>query len=469
MSKKRLITWSVVGVFAAIALAIGIYIAYFAAGHKALPGTKVGDVSVTGMTAEQIASQLNTVAKEESLSLMGSDINPRKANLHDLGITIDAQGTADAALAANSSWKSYFTAPFSTTTIEPKVSTNESTLATFAHSLTEGKTTAKAPVEPSVVASGDHFEVKPGVKGTGVNPADLKKGALDMIRAQKGMQLSLKLADVAPAVSDESLKPLADAAQTLAKTDVTVNTGKETIAVPMETKVTWVDVTSGQAKINPDAVKAWVTQAAAPLAKDGVKGLRYLNTRGEVTIVRRQAVAATTVGNIDAIANAITANMSKNAPTNETFQVATAELKWEDKIVDAAGNPLAYTPTGNEKWIDVNLSTHTMTAYEGTVAVRGPIPIVNGASATPTVVGTFAIDRKYPSKTMRGENVDGTKYETPDVEWVMFFKGPYAIHAAYWRSRFGYADSHGCVNTPTSHAKWLYDWAPLGTVVVTHG
>ncbi|PTK34972.1 hypothetical protein BUZ45_11535, partial [Staphylococcus hominis] len=139
MSKKRLITWSVVGVFAALALAIGTYIAYFAIGHKALPGTKVGEVSVTGMTAEQIAAQLEDVAKRESLSLTGNDITPRKANLHDLGVTIAAQDTAAAALSANSSWTSYVTAPFTTRTIEPKVSTNESTLATFAHSLTEGK------------------------------------------------------------------------------------------------------------------------------------------------------------------------------------------------------------------------------------------------------------------------------------------------------------------------------------------
>jgi lipoprotein-anchoring transpeptidase ErfK/SrfK len=28
--------------------------------------------------------------------------------------------------------------------------------------------------------------------------------------------------------------------------------------------------------------------------------------------------------------------------------------------------------------------------------------------------------------------------------------------------------SHGCVNLPTDAAKWVYNWAPMGTTVVTH-
>jgi lipoprotein-anchoring transpeptidase ErfK/SrfK len=28
--------------------------------------------------------------------------------------------------------------------------------------------------------------------------------------------------------------------------------------------------------------------------------------------------------------------------------------------------------------------------------------------------------------------------------------------------------SHGCVNLPLDFATWLFDWAPLGTVVWVH-
>ena len=72
---------------------------------------------------------------------------------------------------------------------------------------------------------------------------------------------------------------------------------------------------------------------------------------------------------------------------------------------------------------------------------------------------------------MRGNNADGTKYETPDVPWILYFHGGYATHGAYWRSSFGYdagaGGSHGCVNMPVDSAKNLYDWANVGTKVIS--
>ena len=70
--------------------------------------------------------------------------------------------------------------------------------------------------------------------------------------------------------------------------------------------------------------------------------------------------------------------------------------------------------------------------------------------------------------TMRGSNADGTDYETPNVPWTSFFHRGYALHGAPWRTSFGYSASHGCVNLPVPVAKWIYDFAPLGTPVVTH-
>jgi lipoprotein-anchoring transpeptidase ErfK/SrfK len=50
----------------------------------------------------------------------------------------------------------------------------------------------------------------------------------------------------------------------------------------------------------------------------------------------------------------------------------------------------------------------------------------------------------------------------------MFFYKDYAIHGTYWHNNFGRRMSHGCVNMKTKEAKWLYQWAPKGTLVVVH-
>lgn len=120
-----------------------------------------------------------------------------------------------------------------------------------------------------------------------------------------------------------------------------------------------------------------------------------------------------------------------------------------------------------EKWIDVNLSTFTLTAYEGDYVFL-QTPVVVGAAVSPTVDGMFHVYWKLVSQDMRGAGWDGTEYFQPDVPFVMYFFQDFALHGAYWRSGFGYAASHGCVNIPTHLAEQLYYWTPYGTRVWVH-
>lgn len=122
---------------------------------------------------------------------------------------------------------------------------------------------------------------------------------------------------------------------------------------------------------------------------------------------------------------------------------------------------------GSGRWIDVNLSTYTITAYEGNTPVLSSV-IVDGGPETPTVTGTFYTYMKLDLQTMRGLKPDGTEYVQEDVPTVMYFFEDYAIHGAYWRSSFGYSASQGCVNVPVGDAAWLYEWAPVGTRVEVH-
>ncbi|HUG16439.1 MAG TPA: L,D-transpeptidase [Thermomicrobiales bacterium] len=120
-----------------------------------------------------------------------------------------------------------------------------------------------------------------------------------------------------------------------------------------------------------------------------------------------------------------------------------------------------------ERWIDVNLSSYLLTAYEGSTPVLQTY-VVDGAWQTPTARGTFYIYWKLDSQTMRGRNIDGSEYITENVPYVMYFYADFALHGAWWRSSFGYSASHGCVNMPVGDAAWLYSWAGYGTRVEVH-
>ena len=96
------------------------------------------------------------------------------------------------------------------------------------------------------------------------------------------------------------------------------------------------------------------------------------------------------------------------------FEFDTIPATWTERRLARGAEKLAYPATDGEKWIDVNLAKHTMTAHVGSKVVYGPIRMVNGSDEKPTVVGTFHIYLKNPLMTMRGSNADGTNYETPE-------------------------------------------------------
>jgi LysM repeat protein len=123
----------------------------------------------------------------------------------------------------------------------------------------------------------------------------------------------------------------------------------------------------------------------------------------------------------------------------------------------AAAPPVAGSAQGKE--ILVDLSEQYVYVYQNGTLLRQFL-VSTGLPATPTVQGSFTIQRKYVSTRMTGPD-----YDLPGVPYTMYFYQGYALHGTYWHSNFGQPMSHGCVNMRTSDAEWLYQFAPVGTVV----
>lgn len=120
-----------------------------------------------------------------------------------------------------------------------------------------------------------------------------------------------------------------------------------------------------------------------------------------------------------------------------------------------------------EKWIEVNLSTQYLIAWQGDTSVAETY-VSTGRPGFDTPTGTFFINTKLESETMEGV-IGGEYYNVPDVPWVMYFTNVgHALHGTYWHNNFGTPMSHGCVNLPMDFAAWLYQWAPIGTRVEIH-
>lgn len=119
----------------------------------------------------------------------------------------------------------------------------------------------------------------------------------------------------------------------------------------------------------------------------------------------------------------------------------------------------------NEKWIDLNLTTQTIVAFEGTRPVFASLVSTGRKNErdkkkdyrTPT--GTFRVREKHIAATMDADVDAESPYSIEDVPWIMYYSGGYAIHGAFWHNSFGRTRSHGCTNLTPTDAKALFEWA----------
>jgi len=137
------------------------------------------------------------------------------------------------------------------------------------------------------------------------------------------------------------------------------------------------------------------------------------------------------------------------------------------KVAQVAINTKPPDGTANAlRWIDVNLAEQTLAVYDGGQLVFATV-IASGLEPFWTRPGLFQIQQKKLTETMRN-NDPSDFYYLEDVPWTMYYDGSRALHGAYWRTRFGYPQSHGCVNLSVGDAHWLFNWARLGDWVYVH-
>ena len=130
-----------------------------------------------------------------------------------------------------------------------------------------------------------------------------------------------------------------------------------------------------------------------------------------------------------------------------------------------APNTARPAPTAG-KWIDIDIGDQRITAYQGTAPLKSVL-VSTGVAWHPTPIGHYAVYMKIASQTMSGGS-GADYYNLPGVPWVMYFAGANAIHGTYWHHNFGTPMSHGCINLTIDDAKWFYDWAEIGTPVISH-
>lgn len=125
------------------------------------------------------------------------------------------------------------------------------------------------------------------------------------------------------------------------------------------------------------------------------------------------------------------------------------------------------------KLLLVSISQQHVWACNSTVldnqssVTTGASAITNVDDATPT--GSWHIYGKQTNLHLTGSDANGA-WDDPVAYWMPFYSD-YGFHDASWQTMpFGGAGyttqgSHGCVHLPADMMAWVYNWAPIGTIV----
>ena len=150
---------------------------------------------------------------------------------------------------------------------------------------------------------------------------------------------------------------------------------------------------------------------------------------------------------------------------NDTVWYLVGPGEWIEQRFIGKVTPNSVPPEGvtNGRWIEVNLFEQTLAVYDQSRLVFATL-IASGQEPFYTRPGLFPIYKKLESTAMRGafEADRSDFYYLEDVPWTMYYDQARALHGAYWRTRFGIAQSHGCINLSPGDAHWLFNWAQEG-------
>lgn len=451
---------------------------------KALPGTHILGTDVSGMDAAEITQALDGARTNVTVSVdAGGTVS--EVPLEDLGVSIDPKATAAKALERNQSMGSLVNAALSgSTDVSPVLAVDTDQTKAFASSLVPADQVNSVDAQVVQNEETKEFSVVPSQPGKGVDPTQFVAAVEANAPALKDFSVSQEFTDVEPQLSTTKAEETVAKINELTGTSMVV-TGPDnkTFEITRDDRLHFLAVAPNEAgdhfdiSVKQEDIDAYLGTMANEVEVTKKDGITEVSEDGSKRVISEKEDGLK-ITNKEQISQQVTEALSNGTDLSTAFTTEKVEAAMTEKpapkgtIVE---NLPSYAPAeahNGEKWIDVNLSNKTLTAYVGDRIVFGPRSIVDGKSGYETVTGTYKIYLRNQTQDLTNAAYypkDHPKYYyQPDVPYVQYFHRGYAIHGAPWRSSFGYSGSHGCVNMTVADAKWMWDWASMGTTVVSH-
>lgn len=448
-----------VGLLAFVALAISAVASQYYK-NKVMPGVVVANVASGAKSEQALTRQLEEQQKDFKVTFASGE-KRFEPTFTEIGLQLNTKKTVENALRAKRHDGLTSRIQFWNRSEVPVVYTvNDSLLNQYLESnLPELK---KAPQDSQLQfdSKTQAFVITPQADGEGVNLQDLKKQLDSSVKTLSNSSVKVSVAKKGPAITEAEIKPMLEPANALTQRKVVLTGLGYTFQAKPADIALWLTPTpqkDGSLKlvVDPAKVQSYVDSVSKRISNAPVDRKVIKDQQSGAEVVLQEGRSGTELAEKQILANAITDSLKSGKDVTQTMNITTAAFQ--------TVNMEAY-----EKWIEVDLSEQRTTAYERATPVKNFI-IASGTKGHETVTGEFEIWLKVRKQTMQGgSKADGSYYSIPNVEWVSYFYKDYALHGAWWREKFGFPASHGCVNMSNTDAQWVFEWAPVGTKVIVH-
>ncbi len=472
VSKK--VVWGIVGGCAAALVAAYVGVALFFS-HTFMPHTTVNGRDVSLMGRQELVDTLDQASIDYSLAVSGDGLNFTVEGA-DIGLGVDGEAYADAALEATNPW-TWPASIWTPRSIEQEMAQSydeEKLDGLVGEQVATFNTQAKSPANASIAYDddSDQFTIKPEEMGTLLDEAAVLEEVAQSIDNFTDTLVLDETQLAKPEITSVNDKLLAakDQANSYLTTEVTLKMNGETAEV-----------------IGPDRVKDWVAiddSLNPKLDEAAITEWGKNDLSARLDTVNRERTYTRADGKVITVNGGSYGWSIDSAALTPLVVDAVMSGKSQDVDVPILQSAATVPDEGGRDWgnryIDVDLSEQYVRMYGDNGSLIWESDCVSGDSSlghdTPT--GVWFIDSNFnkssPSSVLIGYKPDGTKdYESPVRYWMPFIGNSVGLHDADWRGAFGgsiytYNGSHGCVNLPVSAAEDLCGIVNQGDVVITH-
>lgn len=458
---------------------------------KAVFGQKVMGFEIGGKTVSEIAGLLEKEVSEIKISFQveGEDF---VATPEEAGISFLTEETAKEIVAQRSKGEFYqpwFTSANSLLNYvwpqnqiaskeahEVSYDLNREKLGTFVQGLSSQYDTESK--NAGLVMKGTEVEVIPAIYGRKIMVNSIETQLSSALTNMKSLELSLDVEKVNPSILEADTQDSINKAKALFNLPVRYHYKDQAFVPEKGTVASWIVFNTtnenGKERLTPvfDAKKVYgYVHGLAGKINITAVNKKVTVKNGVEQIVEQEGKEGLAV---DVDAAAFNTAKSLTAGNSVNMELPTRTVKFKTTI-----NNLVVANW--EKYITVDISEQRMCAYlAGGIQVEC-WSVTTGATSKGynTPRGTFLIQRKSGAGGAPGAAGGGVCMPNPPstkplcgINYVSTFTPQgHAIHEAWWRSSFGGQDykwngSHGCVNATYNIAKWIYNWAPIGTPVI---